>query len=162
MENLISRFEADRHIFQSQPFTRESERFLYRIESESFTAPVTAESIYRKWTVGPVFYSVVAVAEALGRSGKAQVVDLHTNDGNVYTPGYAIYDNGVLAKVALFNFVSDPSGASKYTATISVAGAGVPASVSVKYLLADSVSNKFNVTWAGQVRAAFGSAHRSD
>lgn len=98
-----------------------------------------------------MFYSVVAVAEALGRSGQAQVIDLHTNNDNVYTPGYAIYDKGVLAKVALFNFVTDPSGASKYTATISVAGAGVPASVSVKYLLADSVSNKFNVTWAGQV-----------
>ena len=113
---------------------------------------MTNESLTRQWTVGPVFYSVVAAAEAFGRSSKSQIVDLQTNAGNVYTPGYAIYDDGNLDKVALFNYVTDPSGASTYSATISVAGVSMPSQVSVKYLLAPSVSEKFNITWAGQVR----------
>jgi len=52
--------------------------------------------------------------------------------------------------------MTDPSGANSYTATISVGGGttgqpnSVPAQVQVKYLLAPSVSEKFNITWAGQ------------
>lgn len=95
---------------------------------------MTNQSTYREWTVGPVFYSVVAVSEAFGRSGKSQIIDLQANGGNIYTPGYAIYDNGNLDKVALFNYITDPSGASKYTATISMPGGSVPAQVSVKYV----------------------------
>ena len=115
---------------------------------------MTNESTYRSWTLGPVFYSIVAVAEALGRSGKAQVIDLQSNSGSPFTPGYAIYDNGNLEKVALFNYMNDPTGAAAYVATLSIAG-NTPATVSVKYLLADSVSQKFNITWAGQVRTQF-------
>lgn len=100
-----------------------------------FPAPMTNQSTYREWTVGPVFYSVVAVSEAFGRSGKSQIIDLQANGGNIYTPGYAIYDNRNLDKVALFNYITDPSGASKYTATISMPGGSVPAQVSVKYVL---------------------------
>jgi hypothetical protein len=65
---------------------------------------------------------------------------------------YAVYENGALARVALFNYITDPSGASDYKATISVSGGSVPASVQVKYFLSDSVSTKDNMTWAGQVR----------
>ena len=112
---------------------------------------MTNESLTKQWTVGPVFYSVVAAAEAFGRSGKSQIVDLQANSANIYTPGYAIYDGGNLDKVALFNYVTDPSGASTYTATISVSGTSMPSQVSVKYLVAPSVAEKFNITWAGQV-----------
>jgi hypothetical protein len=58
-------------------------------------------------------------------------VDLNANDGNEFTPAYAVYEDGTPARVALFNFVTDPSGASDYTATISV-GDSTPGQVQVK------------------------------
>ena len=68
------------------------------------------------------------------------------------------YENGKFSKMAMINYMTDPSGANDYTATIYVGGSGwnepngAPASVKVKYLLAPSVSEKDNITWAGQVR----------
>ena len=94
------------------------------------------------WTVTPIFYSAVVVAEALGKSGNAQVIDLQANGGNMYTPAYGIYDGGSLARVALFNYVTDPTGASSYTATISVSGGSIPAQVSVKYVLGIPVNTR--------------------
>jgi len=117
-------------------------------------------------TNGPSdLYTTLIVAEALGSSNTAQVVDLNANDGNIYTPAYAIYERGTVARVALFNFVTDPSGANTYTASISIGGGqtgqphGTPSSVKVKYLAASSVAQKENITWAGQT---FGSCFESD
>jgi len=71
-----------------------------------------------------------------------------------------------MVRVALFNYLSDdPTGKSNYTATISVGGTATgepnetPSQVIVKYLLADSVSQKGNFTWAGQT---FGGLYSSD
>lgn len=138
-------------------------------------APPTGQSSYHKWTIGPLMYSILAVSEALGSSNQSQVLDLGMNNQNAYTPGYAIYEKGTLARVALFNYMTDPTGANAYTATIQVGGQGTanatPAQVKVKYvvcivvlwssdaeivafcryLLASSVSDHFNITWAGQV-----------
>ncbi|KAI0341170.1 hypothetical protein BDW22DRAFT_334247 [Trametopsis cervina] len=124
-----------------------------------FTPPPTNITSLEQWTVGPIFYSTLVVAEALGTSGTAQLFDLGANGNNIFTPGYAIYENGNLARVLLVNFVTDPSGASTVTATISVPDGTIPASVSVKYLQAPSVSEKFNITWAGQT---FGNRFESD
>lgn len=121
-------------------------------------APPTNESMFEGWSIGPIFYSVLAVAEALGSSHTSRVVDLSANNGSIYTPAYAIYENGTLSRLALFNYVTDPSGDSSVTATISVGGGqtgeqmNTPQSVKVKYLAAESVSVKENITWAGQVR----------
>ena len=84
---------------------------------------------------------MLAVAETLGSSNNSQIVDLNANGGNIFTPGYAVYENGNLARLALLNFMTDPSGANDYTATISVGGGesgqpnGTPAQVKVKYVL---------------------------
>ncbi len=96
------------------------------------TAPPTNISTTKAWTVGPIFYSSIVVAEALGPTGTAQVFDLGANGNNIYTPGYAIYENGNLARVLLVNFVTDATGASTYTATLTFPGGTVPGSVSVK------------------------------
>lgn len=93
----------------------------------------------------------------MGKSNATQVRDLLPNDGNEKTPAYAVYENGKFSKMALINYMTDPSGANDYTTTIFVGGSGwneangVPASVKVKYLLAPSTAEKNNVTWAGQV-----------
>ncbi|KAH9933993.1 glycoside hydrolase family 79 protein [Epithele typhae] len=121
-----------------------------------FIPPPTNESHVHQWTAGPLFYSTLVVAEALGTSNTSRVLDLQPNNQNELTPAYAIYEKDVLAKMVLINFMSDPSGANDYTATIFIGGSGfneansVPATAKVKYLLAPSVSEKDNVTWAGQ------------
>ncbi|KAG5640479.1 hypothetical protein DXG03_008374 [Asterophora parasitica] len=121
-----------------------------------FTSPPTNQSTYHQWSVGPIYYSALVMAETLGPSNGSQVLDLNANSGNIYTPAYAIYENGNPVRVALFNFVTDPSGASDLTVSISIGGGdtgqpnGVPSQVKVKYLSASSVSQKGNYTWAGQ------------
>jgi hypothetical protein len=70
------------------------------------------------------------VAETFGLSNTSQIVD--TSNNGIFTPSYAVYDNGALSKVALFNYNEDPSGASDIVATVTVAGGTVPPSVKVK------------------------------
>ncbi|KAG2129513.1 glycoside hydrolase family 79 protein [Suillus bovinus] len=122
-------------------------------------------SSYHEWTIGSVFYSTIAIAEAFGPSGNAQIIDLQANTDSMLTPAYAIYENGTPVRMVLLNYVSDPSGASDYTATISIGGSAIgqgnatPAQIQVKYLVAPSVSEKSNITWAGQT---FGGTFQSD
>ena len=123
---------------------------------ECAAAP-TNMSAFHGWSTGPIFYSSIFLAEALGKTNTSQVKDILPNEGNDLTPGYVIYENGKFARMALINYMTDPSGANDYLATIYVGGSGwnepnsVPASVKVKRLSASSVSEKDNITWAGQV-----------
>jgi hypothetical protein len=64
---------------------------------------------------------------------------------------YGIYENGVPVRVAIFNYVDDPSGATDVHAAITISGTTMPSSVKVKYLLAKTVVQKGGYTWAGQV-----------
>jgi hypothetical protein len=58
--------------------------------------------------------------------------------------------------VGLFNYITDPSGASDVTAVINIDGGNTtPTQVKVKYLTATSVAQKGGYTWAGQVRSFF-------
>lgn len=115
-----------------------------------FTAPPTNQSTFNEWTLGAVYYSTLVLAEAFGKTNTSQVVDLQANAASPYTPGYAIYEQGTLSKVALINYISDATGASSLLVSVSVDTGGVPASVRVKYLTSDSVSTKANIAWAGQ------------
>ncbi|KAI0255417.1 hypothetical protein BJV78DRAFT_1175160 [Lactifluus subvellereus] len=127
-----------------------------------FTPPPTNQSTFHQWTIGPIYYSALVMAEVLGPSNASQVLDITQNP---FTPIYVIYQNGTPTKLALFNFVTDSSGANDWTATFAVGGGqtgqagATPASVKVKYLSAPSVSAKGNFTWANQT---FGSNFESD
>ena len=102
-----------------------------------FTPPPTNQSAFRRWTIGPVYYSALVMAEALGPSNASRVLDLTQN---MLTPIYVIYENGTPTKLALFNFVTDPSGANDYTVTFAVGGGSTsqpgatPPLVKVKYV----------------------------
>jgi len=130
-----------------------------------FTPPPTNQSSFHQWTVGPLYYSALAVAETLGSSNISQVLDVNANGGDIHTPAYAVYENGNPVRVGIVNFVTDPSGASDLSVGIAIGGSGInqpnasPAQVKVKYLLASSVSQKGNYTWAGQT---FGGNFQSD
>ena len=105
-----------------------------------------------------MYYVSLITAEVFGPSNASQIVDLSPNANNIYTPGYAIYENGNPTRMALFNFITDPSGFSNYNATFSIGGSGAnqpnasPQQVSVRYFSAPSVASKGNFQWAGQVR----------
>ncbi|GLB44466.1 putative glycosyl hydrolase family 79 C-terminal beta domain [Lyophyllum shimeji] len=128
-----------------------------------FTSAPTNQSTYHQWTIGPIYYSALVMAEVLGASNTTQVLDLNANNGDLHTPAYGLYENGNPVRVALFNFVNDPTGASDLNVSISAGGGGGqaqgPSQVKVKYLLASSVSQKGNFTWAGQT---FGDNFSSD
>lgn len=108
-------------------------------------APPGNLTSFEQWTVGAIFYSALVVAEAIGPTGTAQVVDLFSNSANDFTPGYAIYENGTLARMVLINFMTDPSGANDYTAQISVGGGqtgegvSTPPQVYTKYVFGSSL-----------------------
>jgi len=129
-----------------------------------FTSPPTAQTGYHQWSVGAVFYGSLILAEAFGKSGTSRIIDLAANGGNIHTPAYAIWQDGVLSKLALFNYVSDPSDAAVSTVTFTIGGgqtgqpAGTPATVKVKYLLSESTAS-MNITWANQT---FGRYFESD
>ncbi|KAJ7331318.1 glycoside hydrolase family 79 protein [Mycena albidolilacea] len=124
-----------------------------------FTSPPTNESTFHSWTVGPLYYSALAMAEAIGPSNNTQVFNYGVADLTSFTPIYGIYENGTPVRVAIFNYLDDPSGANTVHAVISIAGATIPSSVKVKYLAATSVVQKGGFTWAGQT---FGGIFESD
>jgi len=130
-----------------------------------FTPPPTNQSTFHQWTIGPVYYATLIVAEAFGKTNTSRIIDLQANADSAYTPAYAIYENDAIARLALFNYVTDPTGASDYVATFAVGGGSTgqanltPAQVKVKYLLAPSVSERSNITWANQT---FGAAFETD
>ena len=98
---------------------------------QPFTSPPTNQSTYNQWTAGAVYYSIVVLAEAFGKTNTSRIIDLFGNTGSIYTPSYAIYENNVLSKVALFNYMDDKTGASNSQVTITVP-AGAPSTVKVK------------------------------
>jgi hypothetical protein len=114
-----------------------------------FTAPPTNQSSYSQWSVGTVYYAAIILAEAFGKTNTSRIIDLGGNSGSTVTPSYAIYENGRLNKVALFNYMDDATGASDLKVTVKVP-TGVPGVVKVKYLEAKSVSSRENISWAGQ------------
>ncbi|PPQ73631.1 hypothetical protein CVT26_010622 [Gymnopilus dilepis] len=125
----------------------------------AFTPPPTNQSTILSWTIGPIYYSALVVAEALGPTNTSQVMDLGANNGNQFTPAYGIWENGALARVVLINFASDSSGQSDVVVNLAMSDAQVPSQVQVKYLLSPSVSDVANFTWAGQT---FGDTFSSD
>ncbi|BEJ01656.1 hypothetical protein CcaverHIS631_0603380 [Cutaneotrichosporon cavernicola] len=84
-----------------------------------FTPP-PFNAIGKQWTTGSIYYSTLVVAEAFGRTATAQVIDLLPDGGDEFHPTYVVYENGAPSRVVLFNYVSDPSGASIYNAVISL------------------------------------------
>ncbi|KAF8217291.1 hypothetical protein K438DRAFT_2007856 [Mycena galopus ATCC 62051] len=124
-----------------------------------FTSPPTNESAFHQGSVGLLYYSALVMAEAIGPSNNTQVLDYGVENLSPYTPIYGIYENGTPVRVAIMNYLDDPTSTSNVSAVISIAGATIPSSVQAKRLSADSVTQKGNYTWAGQT---FGTFFESD
>ncbi|WVQ82507.1 hypothetical protein IAT38_004636 [Cryptococcus sp. DSM 104549] len=131
-----------------------------------FTPPPSNLSTTRQWTPGSVYYPTLLVAEAFGKSNSSRVVDLtptaETDANYIYHPAYAIYENDAPTRAVLFNYIDDSTGASDLNVQLTLntdGGLGVGASVQVRYLRADSVSEQYAITWANQT---LGSSFASD
>jgi hypothetical protein len=125
-----------------------------------------------EWTTGSVYYSTLLVSELFGKSETSRIVDVtHTSsipvsvttntneDGSTYDttssddmyhPTYLVYDGETPTRAALFNFISDPSGASDAQVTLNFNGTAAPSQVFVRYFRATEVEEQYNLTWAGQ------------
>ena len=99
------------------------------IFSSPFPAPPGNQTAFHQWTAGATYYSTIVLAEAFGTSNTSQIVDLKANGGNNLTPAYAIYEQGVLSKVVLFNYMDGRSNDLQVTIQLPN---GAPQSVQVK------------------------------
>ena len=54
-----------------------------------FTPPPTNMTGVRQWSTGAIFYSILVVTEALGKSGQSRVLDLLLDGNNPNRAGYA-------------------------------------------------------------------------
>ncbi|KAG9021552.1 hypothetical protein FS837_007172 [Tulasnella sp. UAMH 9824] len=123
-----------------------------------FTPPPNNMSTFRQWTTTPPYYSALIMSEVMEEEG-SQVMDLLLNGNSTLTPGYAVYKNGQPIKLALFNYITDPSGANDAQFNFPSS----QPSVRVKYFSTStgSTADKFNLTWAGQTMGdQFGSDGR--
>lgn len=125
-----------------------------------------------EWTTGSVYYSTLLVAELFGRSEDSRIVDItHTSsipvntetitneDGSTYDvtssddqfhPTYLVYDGETPVRAALFNFVSDNTGASDAQVTLNFNNTAAPDQVWVRYLRASQIEEQYEIYWAGQ------------
>ena len=117
---------------------------------QPFTPPPSTYSSLYEWTTGSVYYPTLIIAEAFGKSGKARVVDLYADNANIFHPAYAVYEDDTPTRFVLFNYVDDSTGASNMDVTINLAGGTPMTNVSVRYFSASSVSEQYDIKWAGQ------------
>jgi hypothetical protein len=93
-----------------------------RLRTTTPSPPPTAQSTYHGWTVAPIYYAAMILAEVLGPSNRSQVVGLFQNSNSPYTPERAIYESGTPKKVLMANYMEDSSAASNYIASIAIGG----------------------------------------
>ena len=139
---------------------------------QPFTPPPSNMSRVYEWTTGSVYYSTLLVAELFGRSENSRIVDItHTSsiaantqtiyneDGTSYDitssddqfhPTYLVYDGETPVRAALFNFVSDNTGASDAQVTLNFNNTAAPSQVHVRYLRASQIEEQYEIYWAGQ------------
>ncbi|KAF7307843.1 Glyco-hydro-79C domain-containing protein [Mycena kentingensis (nom. inval.)] len=124
-----------------------------------FTAPPTNQSSFHQWSVGSMYYVALIMAEALGPANNTQVLDLGVEGMSEFQAIYGLYEDGVPKRVAIVNYIDDNTGANDVNVVISLNNADgsrtTPDTMKVKYLLADSVVQKGNYTWAGQTFGGF-------
>ncbi|KAG1725351.1 glycoside hydrolase family 79 protein [Suillus paluster] len=102
--------------------------------------------------IQPPYYAAIIVAEAIGSSGTAQVVEIAIDENNV--SGYAFYEHGTLSKAVFINTIAYFSGAGARTSThidFSFTGSGhTVKEMSVKTLKIGYASDTNHLTWGGQ------------
>ncbi|KAJ6614635.1 hypothetical protein B0H10DRAFT_2221198 [Mycena sp. CBHHK59/15] len=121
--------------FSGTMFHLGRQNIFYNIHAQPFTLPPTSQSTFHQWTIRPLYYSALIMAEALGTSNNT----------------HSIYKDGMPVRIMIINYVNDLSSATDVQAVISAVGSGTPAQVKVKYLAAVSIMQQGRHIWAGQM-----------
>ncbi len=121
-----------------------------------FDPPSASDPTLAGWITGSPYYAELVVAEALhNRSTVVYDLNLNNSETNQFATvaGYALYsadaDGNVTSslpgKLVLINFAN-----ASQTARPFALGANVTDQVEIRYLLAPSVNETTNISWAGQ------------
>lgn len=132
------------------------------ISYNMFSPPVGPDGSPGPWTTGSPYYSLLATAEALRSDAGSIVVDLNIGDSktnlDATTSGYAIYDaqNNTVQQLVFFNYANTTSSANS-SVPFTIPAATFPSSsrtsVTVKYLVGDSLAETKKIGWGGQTLA---------
>ncbi|KDQ53124.1 glycoside hydrolase family 79 protein [Jaapia argillacea MUCL 33604] len=107
--------------------------------------------------IQPQYYSAVIAAEAIGRSGNTQMVEISIPD-QPYLAGYTFYVDGALERAILINsesYISTEAGTPRTELSVSFnftgpATAGRPSFMDIKRLNITYADDTSGVTWGGQ------------
>ncbi|KIK70366.1 glycoside hydrolase family 79 protein [Collybiopsis luxurians FD-317 M1] len=113
------------------------------------TPPNVSQVDSNTWTTLPPFYALTAAAEIFTSSNGSIVTDLNvSSNANTTVGGYAVYDTAgsSLNRIALFNYGND----SVEFALPSGLKAANTKNALVKFLSAESITEKFNIAWGEQ------------
>ncbi|KAG6869333.1 hypothetical protein C0993_000086 [Termitomyces sp. T159_Od127] len=141
-----------------------------------FAPPDGPNGIPGDWVTNPPYYALIATAEALQTTDGigSVVVDLNIanskTDKKATVAGYAVYDSkgSSVEQFVLFNYanVSNFPDTSAATATFSLPASAFITSnktgVTVKYLSASGLAEKYNIAWGGQSLAGVGNGILQD
>jgi len=117
------------------------------------------------WTTNPPFYGLLVMAEALRSKNGSIVTDLDLGGSKTNKKatisGYAIYDaaDTTVQQLVLFNYAnvsSSTNSSASFNLPATVFTQSTRKSVVVRYLVAESMSEKKNIGWGGQTFANVG------
>ncbi|KAF9254976.1 glycoside hydrolase family 79 protein [Marasmius fiardii PR-910] len=99
--------------------------------------------------VQPQYYAAIIAAEAIGKSGSTQLVELSVNDARV--TGYAFYEKGVLVRAVFVNLQAWLSGTSgtRPSVHLDLNGSG-KTRMTVKRLSISHADDASGLKWGGQ------------
>ncbi|KAG6844147.1 hypothetical protein H0H87_009390 [Tephrocybe sp. NHM501043] len=123
----------------------------YGVTYNLFDPPTVDTSTSLGWVTGAVYYSALFLSEMTDPSGTV-IVDLNLNNSNASpeatVAAYGIYHNAGASrgKLALINFADGAESASQ----VYRIPANISDDISIRYLNAPSVTERRNISWAGQ------------
>ncbi|KAF8072111.1 glycoside hydrolase family 79 protein [Lyophyllum atratum] len=103
--------------------------------------------------VQPQYYAAIIAAEAIGKTGEAQVLELKIDHPQI--AGYAFYENHLLARAVFINskaYLPESTNRTSVHLDLGLAAAGLelPLLMKVKRLVIGRATDASNLTWGGQ------------
>lgn len=126
------------------------------------TSPNVPNGSPGNWTTNPPFYGLLVAAEALSAPKGSIVVDLNLEQSktskNATVSGYVVYDAATSAvnRLVFFNYANTTSSAPSYSEFTVPANTFQKSTVTVKYLVGNSLAEVKEIGWGGQTYANAG------
>jgi len=99
--------------------------------------------------IQPAYYAAIITAEAMGRSGSTQAVEISIDDDSI--AGYAFYEAGLLVRAILINSQAFLQGeTTRGSVHINLAIDSNPQMMTIKRLSIGYADDTSGVTWGGQ------------